>query len=130
VSGVFPRFARHGGRAHYRAADADRQARRTAKCPQRCKLALNAELREFVEDGSPEKIAGWLKFERGEDHTELVSHETIYRTLLIQARGPLKRELLTHLRQAGSVRRPRVAKGENAGQRQIRDAIPDLRASR
>jgi hypothetical protein len=52
-----------------------------------------------------------------------VQHETIYQTLFIQTRGALKRELLLHLRRAGSVRRPQVAKGQHAGQGQIRDAV-------
>jgi transposase, IS30 family len=121
-------IARHGGRACYRAADADRRAWCNGRRPQPCKLALNGELRELVagklaEDWSPEQIAGWLRLEHGEDHTARVSHETIYRTLFIQARGALKRELIAHLRQAGSVRRPRAAKGENAGQGQIRGAV-------
>lgn len=122
-------IARHGGRAHYRATEADRRACRNAKRPQPCKLALNSELRDLVagklsEDWSPEQIAGWLKLEHGEDHTDSVSHETIYRTLFIQARGALKRELLTHLRHAGSIRRPKNAPGKNtAGQGQIRDAV-------
>lgn len=121
--------ARHGGRAGYRAAEADRRAWRNAKRPQACKLALNRQLRGLVasklnEDWSPEQIAGWLRLEHGEDHTCRVSHETIYRTLFIQARGALKRELLTHLRHAGSIRRPKNAPGKNtAGQGQIRDAI-------
>lgn len=123
-------IARHGGRSGYRAAEADRRAWRNAKRPQPCKLALNSELRELVagklsEDWSPEQIAGWLKLERGEDHTGRVSHETIYRTLFIQARGELKRELLAHLRHARSVRRPKAAAGKKntAGQGQIRDAV-------
>ncbi len=99
-----------------------------AKRPQQCKLVLDGELRELVanklaEDWSPEQIAGWLKLERGEDHTGRVSHETIYRTLFIQARGALKRELIEHLRHAGSVRRPKAAPGQNVGQGQIRDAV-------
>ncbi len=122
-------IARHGGRSGYRAAEADRRAWRNTKRPQSCKLAVHSELRELVagklsEDWSPEQIAGWLKLERGEDHTGRVSHETIYRTLFIQARGELKRELLAHLRHARSVRRPKAAAGKNtAGQGQIRDAV-------
>jgi IS30 family transposase len=122
-------IARHGGRACYRAAEADRRAWRNAHRPQQCKLARNGKLRELVagklsEDWSPEQIAGWLKLEHGEDHTERVSHEAIYRTLFIQARGALKRELIAHLRHAGSVRRPKNAPGKNtAGQGQIRDAV-------
>ena len=120
-------IARHGGKALYRAAEADRRAWRNGRRPQPCKLALNGELRELVagklaEDWSPEQIAGWLRLEHGGDHTGRVSHETIYRTLFIQARGALKRELIAHLRQAGSVRRPKGA-SKNAGQGHIRDAV-------
>jgi transposase, IS30 family len=121
-------IARHGGRRTYRAAEAERRAWDNARRPQRCKLALRPGLSELVarklsEDWSPEQIAGWLKLGSPEDHTCRVSHETIYRTLFIQTRGALKRELLLHLRRAGSVRRPQVAKGQHAGQGQIRDAV-------
>jgi hypothetical protein len=74
------------------------------------------------EDWSREQIAGWQKLGSPEDHTRGVSHETIYQTLFIQTRGALKRELLLHRRRAGSVRRPQFAKGQHAGQGQIRDA--------
>ena len=87
--------------------------------PALCKLVAC----KLTEDWSPEQIAGWLKLGSPEDHTRRVSHETIHRTLFIQMRGALKRELLLHLRRAGSVRRPQVAKGQHAGQGQIRDAV-------
>lgn len=122
---------RHGGRRSYRAADADGRAWRNARRPQVCKLASNPALRELVagklsEDWSPEQIAGWLKLEFGEDHTRRVSHETIYLSLFIQARGALKRELLTHLRRAGAVRRPRGAKARNQRAAFVLDA-PSIR---
>ena len=66
---------------------------------------------KLTEDWSPEQIAGWQKLGSPEDHTCRVSHETIDQTLFIQTRGALKRELLLHLRKAGSVRRPQVPKG-------------------
>ena len=120
-------IARHGGRGRYRAAEADRRAWDNARRPQRCKLALHPALCKLVacklsEDWSPQQIAGWQKLGSPEDHTCGVSHETIYQTLFIQTRGALKRELLLGLRRAGSVRRPQVAKGQHAGQGQIRDA--------
>jgi IS30 family transposase len=120
-------IARHGGRTRYRAAEADRRAWRNARRPHACKLALNPGLCDLVagklaDDWSPEQIAGWLGLEHGEDQTCRVSHEAIYRTLFIQTRGALKRELIAHLRQAGSVRRPKGA-SKNAGQGQIRDAV-------
>jgi transposase, IS30 family len=109
---------RHGGRLRYRAAEADGRAWRNARRPQACKLASNPALCELVaeklsEDRSPEQIAGRLKLQFAEDHTGRVSHETIYLSPFIQARGALKRELLTHLRRAGAVRRPRGAKPRN-----------------
>lgn len=105
---------RHGGRRHYRAAVADQQAWENAKRPQSCKLATNRPLREHVakklsEDWSPQQIAGWLKDEFGDDQTMRVSHETIYQTLFIQARGALKRELTAYLRSKRQMRRPQKA---------------------
>jgi IS30 family transposase len=79
-----------------------------------------AKLRE---EWSPEQIAGWLKLEFPHDETMRVSHETIYLTLFIQARGALKRELLAHLRRSRSLRRPRTASRANRGQGQIVDAV-------
>lgn len=121
-------IARHGGRAHYRAAGADRRAWDNARRPQPCKLALNATLRGLVakklrEDWSPQQIAGWLRTQFPRDHTMCVSHETIYLSLFIQARGALKRELISHLRRVRSVRRSRNALRENRGQGQILDAV-------
>ena len=119
---------RSGGRRGYRAADADRQAWERARRPQRCKLARNRELASLVaakleQDWSPQQIAGWLKLEFPEDETMRVSHETIYLTLFVQARGALKRELVAHLRRTRSIRRPRAAKRGNTGQGQIVDAV-------
>jgi len=119
---------RHGGRRRYRAAEADRHAWERARRPQRCKLARNPILSGLVaaklrEDWSPEQIAGWLKIEFPEDETMRVSHETIYLTLFIQARGALKRELVAHLRRTRSIRRPRTASRANRGQGQIVDAV-------
>jgi IS30 family transposase len=124
-------IARHGGRRRYRAADADGRAWRNARRPQVCKLASNPVLsatvaEKLAEDWSPEQIAGWLKLEFGEDHTRRVSHETIYLSLFIQARGALKRELTAHLRRAGAVRRPRGAKAHNQRAAFILDA-PSIR---
>lgn len=119
---------RNGGRRGYRAADADRQAWERARRPQRCKLARNRVLASLVaakleQDWSPQQIVGWLKLEFPEDETMRVSHETIYLTLFVQARGALKRELVAHLRRTRSIRRPRAAKRGNTGQGQIVDAV-------
>jgi len=119
---------RHGGRCAYRAADADEQAWDNARRPQACKLARDPALCRLVaaklaEDWSPEQIAGWLKAEFPADQTMRVSHETIYLTLFIQARGALKRELAAHLRRKRYIRRPKSAKRGNRGQGQIVGAI-------
>jgi IS30 family transposase len=119
---------RHGGRGGYRAAEAERRAWERGRRPQRCKLARQPRLAALVAaklaaDWSPEQIAGWLRAHYPEDETMRVSHETIYLTLFVQARGALKRELLEHLRRAGSLRRPRSARSGNRGQGQILGAV-------
>jgi IS30 family transposase len=121
-------LGRNGGRRRYRAADANRQAWDRARRPQRCKLARDPVLAGLVaakleQDWSPQQIAGWLKLEFPEDETMRVSHETIYLTLFVQARGALKRELVAHLRRTRSIRRPRATKRGNSGQGQIIDAV-------
>ncbi len=127
-STVTGELRRLGGRHGYRAADADRRAWERARRPQRCKLARNPILSGLVaaqlrEDWSPEQIAGWLKLEFPHDETMRVSHETIYLTLFVQARGALKRELVAHLRRSRSIRRPRIASRANRGQGQIVEAV-------
>jgi IS30 family transposase len=127
-STVSREIARDGGRRRYRADEADQRAWKSGRRPQACKLARNPGLGRLVasrleEDWSPEQIAGWLKARFPQDQTMRVSHETIYLTLFIQARGALKRELVTHLRRTRSIRRPRSAKRVNRGQGQIVDAV-------
>src|SRR5580704_11039808 len=95
ISTVSREVARHGGRPEYRATDADQKAWESALRPKRCLLALHVKLQEIVAgklilDWSPEQISGWLKSEYPEDENMRVSHETIYRSLFIQARGVLK----------------------------------------
>jgi IS30 family transposase len=119
---------RHDGRRRYRAAEADRRAWERARRPQQCKLARQPALSRIVaaklqQDWSPQQICGWLKIEFPDDETMRVSHETIYLTLFIQARGALKRELVAHLRHTRSLRRPRTASRANRGQGQIVDAV-------
>ena len=119
---------RHGGRCGYRASEADRRAWQRAPRPQRCKLARHPPLASIVaeklrQEWSPQQIAGWLKLAYPHDETLRVSHEAIYLTLFIQARGALKRELLAHLRRSRSIRRPRAASRSNCGQGQIVDAV-------
>jgi IS30 family transposase len=127
-STVTRELKRHRGRRCYRAAAADRQAWERARRPQPCKLARKPALAAVVAakleaDWSPEQIAGWLKERFPDDHTMRVSHETIYLTLFVQARGALKRELVAHLRTARALRRPRGARRGNRGQGQIVDAV-------
>jgi IS30 family transposase len=114
TSTVSREVARHGGRPAYRAYDADQQAWVSALRPKRCLLAVNSELRDAVAsklmlDWSPEQIAGWLKTEYPHNESMHVSHETIYRSLFIQARGVLKKELMDHLRSKRRMRRSRHA---------------------
>jgi IS30 family transposase len=111
---------RNGGYDRYRAAVADENAWRRGRRPRGCKLASNPWLRRTVarkleSDWSPEQIAGWLKRAYPEDEHYQVSHETIYRSLYVQARGVLKKELVRHLRSKQTMRRPRRA-GDKRGQ--------------
>ena len=119
-STVSREIERNGGYDRYRAAVADENAWRRARRPKRCKLANNPWLRQAVarkleSDWSPEQIAGWLKSAYPEDDHYQVSHETIYRSLYVQARGVLKKELLRHLRSKRTMRRPRRT-GDKRGQ--------------
>src|SRR5450759_577532 len=112
VSTVSREVARHGGRPPYRASEADQQAWESALRPQRCVLAVHSKLQTIVAsklilDWSPEQISGWLKLQHPEDQSMRVSHETIYRSLFIQARGVLKKELIQHLRSKRRIRRSR-----------------------
>ena len=121
---------RNGGRSCYRAHKADKAAWERAKRPQTCKLAQQPRLvklvtRKMQGNWSPQQIAGWLKRRYPNDEKKRVSHETIYRSLFIQARGVLKKELLACLRTERSLRRPRKhasMKGQGLGR--IVDAIP------
>jgi IS30 family transposase len=111
-STVSREIRRHGGQADYRATEADHAAWDRALRPKRCKLAEDRALARIVADKlrllwSPEQIAGWLKPTYPRDQSHRVSHETIYRSLFIQARGALKKELLQHLRRTRGMRRSR-----------------------
>lgn len=127
-STVSREIARHGGRSRYRATEAESRAWDKARRPQQCKLAANTVLRRLVaaklsEHWSPEQIAAWLKINFPSDDTMHVSHETIYLSLFVQARGALKKELLSYLRRAKKGRRPRRAEGVGRRQRNIIDAV-------
>src|SRR6202789_695501 len=123
ASSVCREVARHGGRPTYRAHDADEQAWVSALRPKQCLLGVQRKLRNIVAsklilDWSPEQISGWLKNQYPNDESLRVSHETIYRSLFIQARGALKKELLDHLRSQRRMRRSRYAtvSGQSRGQ--------------
>ena len=128
ASTVSREVARHGGRPEYRANDADQRAWDSTLRPKRCLLAMQVKLQEVVAsklilDWSPEQISGWLKIRYPEDESMRVSHETIYRSLFIQARGVLKKELLGHLRSKRRIRRSRHARIFKDSRGQIVDAI-------
>jgi len=105
-------ISRNGGTGCYRASKADQAAWGRAHRPKTCKLSENRALAHIVASKlrlawSPEQIAGWLKRTYPDDDSFHVSHETIYRSLFIQARGALKKELLQHLRRTRAMRRSR-----------------------
>jgi IS30 family transposase len=105
---------RHGGPTQYRAGQADQRAWQAARRPKVCRLAAWARLRRVVATKlaakwSPRQIAGWLPVAYPDDATMRVSHETIYRSLFVQARGVLKQTLIAHLRRGRSGRRPAAA---------------------
>ena len=119
---------RNGGADLYRASTSDKAAWERARRPQACKLACNKRLRNTVsrqlqKKWSPEQIAGGLKRLYPEDVTKRVSHETIYRSLFVQARGVLKKELLAHLRATRTMRRSRHATLKKNGLGKIKDAV-------
>ena len=128
ASTVSREVVRNGGRSLYRASEADQQAWKTALRPRPCLLALRRRLRvivasKLIRDWSPEQIPGWLKIRYPDNESMRVSHETIYRSLFIQARGVLKKELMQHLRSRRLVRRSRHARAGGKSQGQIVDAI-------
>lgn len=127
-STVCREVARNGGRVRYRATQAESAAWASAQRPKKCRLALNLPLQKLVAerlgtDWSPEQIFGWLKREFPDDRTMHMSHETIYRSLFIQARGVLKKELLKHLRSRRVMRRSKHATTENQPRGRIIDAV-------
>jgi IS30 family transposase len=106
----------------------DGRAWDSALRPKKCLLAVNRKLRDIVAsklilDWSPEQISGWLKIQYPDDESLRVSHETIYRSLFIQARGVLKKELMEHLRSKRRMRRSRHATVSGQSRGQIVDAV-------
>jgi IS30 family transposase len=117
-STVSREVARHGGRARYRASHADYEASLSALRPKPCRLALNGRLRKAVAsklalEWSPEQVSGWLKIRYPDDESMQISHETIYKSLFIQARGVLKKELIKHLRTGRRFRYARKSASED-----------------
>jgi len=128
MSTVSREVARHGGRAQYRANEADQQAWASALRPKPCRLATHRKLQaivasKLIQDWSPQQISGWLKRQYPKDENLRVSHETIYRSLFLQARGALKHELVRHLRSQRQIRRSRHASVHGHSQGKIVDAI-------
>jgi len=121
-------IVRNGGPDRYRALDAEAGAWQRAKRPKPSRLAINTPLQRLVAaklrtKWSPEQIAGWLVSTYPEDATMQVSHETIYRSLYVQARGALKRELTAHLRTRRPLRRSKRATKAGQTRGQIVDAV-------
>jgi IS30 family transposase len=119
---------RNGGRRRYRAQKAEEHSWKRSRRTKRCLLALNERLRDMVacklqQDWSPEQISGWLKKQYPDEEALRISHETIYRTLFVQTRGALKRELLAHLRSRRMMRRGRYASTKGQPRGQIKEAV-------
>lgn len=119
---------RHGGRPRYRAETADRRAWACARRPKACRLVTRPALRlavatKLAQQWSPQQISGWLRQAFPSDPEMQVSHETIYRSLFVQSRGVLKRELLQHLRQQRRFRHARAATRVGRRPARIVDAI-------
>lgn len=116
---------RNGTTNHYRASEAENAALARARRPKPCKLSLYQPLRDMVAqklalNWSPQQIDAWLKRQYPSDTSMQISHETIYRSVFIQARGVLKKELQKHLREKHRFRHARITKKENRG------VIPEL----
>ena len=127
-STVSREIARNGGHTRYRAAAADKRAWSEALRPKRCKLMNHPRLRQAVArklalNWSPQQIAGWLKITYPGDESNTVSHETIYRSLFIQTRGALKKELQQHLRSKRKIRRAKQANHRGEGRGRIVDLV-------
>jgi IS30 family transposase len=130
-STVSRELRRHGGRDLYRAASADSRAWKRARRPKLCLLATNEKLRDQVAEWlsmhqwSPQQISAELVRQYPSDQSMRVSHETIYRTLFVQARGALKKELVAHLRTGRKKRRPasnrKTGTGSIVGELSIRE---------
>jgi IS30 family transposase len=127
-STVSREIQRNGGNASYRASAADKAAWQRAVRPKTCKRAdqpraVRVITKKLQCEWSPQQIAGWLKRQRPNDERYHVSHETIYKSLFIQARGVLKKELLACLRTQRVTRRPKKVSLKGKGLGKIADAV-------
>lgn len=128
TSTISREVSRNHGRRKYRATDADERAWRQASRPKPCLLAANKSLQMVVAEKlddhwSPQQVSGWLKVEYLDDRTMRVSHETIYKSLFIQARGVLKKELISRLRSKRIMRRGKTSTTQGQPRGQIVDAV-------
>ncbi len=128
VSTVSREIVRNGGSSEYLATKADARAWNAALRPKDCKLQIHWRLQRVVAeklqlDWSPEQIAGWLRQAYPNDSSMQVSHETIYRTLFVQARGVLKKELVHHLRSRRLMRRAKTQQLKGPFRERIPGAI-------
>ena len=131
ASSISREVARNGGREAYRATHADERAWQQGLRPKPCHLARHPQLcaqvaQKLRERWSPQQVSGWLRAEHGDNKAMQVSHETIYKSLFVQARGVLKRELLASLRSRRLMRRARTpsnpgARGQIVGAVSIRE---------
>ena len=125
-STVCREVARNGGRERYRPVGAERRAQRCAARPRSGKLAGCARLLAVVEAGlerrwSPQQISARLKRDHPNDEEMRISHETIYRSLYVQSRGELRRQLTVQLR---SGRRTRQSRGRVERRGRIAEMVP------
>jgi len=121
-------IGRCGGRRRYRAHFADEEAWLRARRPKPTKLERCPELRRVVvecleQDHSPQQVSGWLRRIHPDNEAMQVSHETIYRSLYVQSRGALRRELTCHLRSRRQKRQARGASRHGQGRGKIKDMV-------
>ena len=131
ASTISREIARNGGVSRYRAVAAEKRAWKQALRPKPCKLVLETELRKAVtlkleHHWSPQQIAGWLKRNYPDCEAMHVSHETLYKTLYVQARGGLKKELVQYLRRKRQLRGSRYTQKDKDRRGSIPDAISIL----
>ena len=129
TSTISREVARNGGREAYRANAAEQQAWDRARRPKPCRLAQRRRLARLVAGKlrrrwSPQQISGWLKQDYEGISAMQISHETIYKSLFVQARGALKQELLGYLRSQRMMRRAQTASIQQQGRGRIADAVP------